>query len=75
MPSPGTGVYSHLLLGVGPAGDLNDHVEDGLLGIGVERDIVEGRDGDAILLDVDAVLQGVGSADLADAVVGSHGCN
>lgn len=66
---------AYLLLGVGPAGNLNNHVEDGLLGVGIERDIVEGRDGDAILLDVDAVLQGVGSADLADGVVGSHGCD
>ncbi len=34
---------------------------------------MKGRDGDAILLDVDAVLQGVGSTDLADAVLGRHG--
>lgn len=74
-PSREAGVEAYLLLGVGPAGNLNDHVEDGLLGIGIERDIVEGRDGDAILLDVDAVLQGVGSANLADAVLGSHGCD
>lgn len=72
---------THLLLGVGPAGDLDDHVQDGLLLVGVERDVVEGRDGHAILLDVDAVLKGVRSADLArgeDARgVGeslSHGC-
>ena len=32
---------------------------------------MEGGDGDAILLDVDAVLQGVGSRDLADGV--GHG--
>ena len=58
----------YLLLGVGPAGDLNDHVEDGLLLVGIEGDIVEGRDGLAILLDVDTVLQGVGLADLANGV-------
>ena len=60
-----------LLFGVGPAGDLDNHVEDGLLVIGVQRDIVERRDGHAILLDVDAVLQGVGLADLAGDV--GHG--
>jgi len=56
---------TYLLLGVGPAGDLDDHVQDGLLLVGVERDVVEGRDGHAILLDVDAVLESVRSADLA----------
>ena len=61
-------MLSYLLLGVGPAGDLNDHVEDGLLLVGIEGDIVEGRDGLAILLDVDTVLQGVGLADLANGV-------
>lgn len=61
----------YLLLGVGPAGDLNDHVEDGLLLVGVERDVVEGGDRDAILLNVDPVVQGVGLANLADGV--GHG--
>ena len=72
---------TYLLLGVGPAGDLDDHVQDGLLLVGVERDVVEGRDGHAILLDVDAVLESVRSADLAGGEdargVGeslSHGC-
>ena len=37
----------------------------------VERDIVERRDGDAILLVVDTVLQRVGLANLADGV--GHG--
>ena len=56
---------SYLLLGVGPARDLDNHVEDGLLVIGVEGDIVEGRDRDTILLDVYPVLQGVGLADFS----------
>lgn len=56
---------THLHLRVGPAGDLDDHVEDGLLLIGIQRDVVEGRDGNAILLDVDAVLKGVGRGDPA----------
>ena len=62
-----------LLLGIGPARDLDDHVKDGLLGIGVERDVVEGRDGHTVLFDVHAVLERVGGGDLADAVGGRHG--
>lgn len=64
------GLGTDLELGVGPAGDLDDHVQDGLLLVGVEGDVVEGRDGDAILLDVDAVLEGVGRSDLAHLVGG-----
>ena len=45
-----------LHLRVGPAGDLNDHVEDGVVLVGEERDVVEGRHHTAIVLDVDAVL-------------------
>lgn len=63
---------THLLLGVGPAGDLDNHVQDGLLLIGIERNVVEGRDRDAILLDEDAVVKGVGSADVAGGVLRSH---
>lgn len=59
---------AYLLLGVGPAGNLNDHVEDCLLSVGIEGDIVEGRDRLAILLDVHPVLQGEGLADLADGI-------
>lgn len=64
-------MWAYLLLSVGPARDLNNHVQDVLLLIGVERDIVERRDGDAILLVVDTVLQRVGLANLADGV--GHG--
>ena len=73
-PVAGWGAGTHLHLRVGPAGDLDDHVEDGLLLVGIQRDVVEGRDGLAILLDVDAVLEGVGSANLAGCVLalGSH---
>lgn len=60
--------FTYLLLGVGPARDLNDHVQDGLLLIGIEGDVVEGGDGDAILLDVDAVLKSVRSANVAGSV-------
>ena len=62
---PRPSISTYLLLGVGPAGDLDDHVQDGLLLVGVERDVVEGRDGHAILLDVDAVLESVRSTDFA----------
>jgi hypothetical protein len=45
-----------LHLRVGPARDLDDHVQDALGLVGEERDVVEGRDDGAILLDVDAML-------------------
>lgn len=62
---------AYLHLRVGPAGNLNDHVQDRLLGIGVQRNVVERRDGLAILLNVDAVLQRVLGSDLAGSV--GHG--
>lgn len=48
-----------LELGVGPAGDLDDHVEDAIALVGEKRDVVEGRDDLAVLLDEDAVVCGV----------------
>lgn len=45
-----------LHLGVGPAGDLNDHVEDALVLVGEQRDVVEGGDDGAILFDEHAML-------------------
>ncbi len=65
-------VRTHLKLAIGPSWDLNDHVQDGLLLVGIERDVVEWRDWLAILLDVDAVLQGVWGTDLTDRVLRSH---
>ena len=65
---------AHLHLGVGPSWDLNDHVHDGLLLVGVERDIVEWRDWLPILLDVDAVLQCVWGTNFADGILRSHVC-
>lgn len=38
---------------------LDDHVEDGLLLVGVQRNVMEGGDWDTILLDVDSVLEGL----------------
>lgn len=65
----GEGLFrSHLLLGIGPSWNLNDHVQDGLLLVGVQGNVVEGRDWDAILLDVDAALEGVECSNLARSV-------
>jgi len=49
-----------LHLGVCPSRDLDDHVAESLLLIGVERDIVERGDGGTVLLDEDTVIEGVG---------------
>jgi len=57
---------------VGPSWDLDDHVENCLLFIGIQRNVVEGRDWDSILLNVDTVLQSVWGTDLSDTVLGSH---
>ena len=43
-------------LGVGPAGNLDDHVEYAIALIGEERDVVERGDDLAILLDEDAMF-------------------
>lgn len=59
---------AHLKLAVSPSRNLDNHVQDGLLLVGVERNVVEGGHGDAILLDVDAVLQSVLGGNLADGV-------
>ena len=59
---------SYLLLGIGPTGNLDDHVEDGLLLVGEQRNVVEGRDWLAIFLEVDAVLEGVRGGDGAHSI-------
>lgn len=43
-------------LGVGPAGNLDDHVEYAIALIGEERDVMERGDDLTILLDVDAMF-------------------
>ena len=45
-----------LHLGVGPARDFNDHVEDAIVRISEQRDVVPGRDGSTLLLDEHTVL-------------------
>lgn len=64
---------THFHLRIRPARHLDDHVEDRLLLVGVQRDVVEGRDGHTILLDEDAVLEGVGGANLAGGVLALGG--
>jgi hypothetical protein len=59
---------THLHLRIGPAGHLNDHVENRLLLVGVERDVVPWRNELAVLLNVDAVLERVGRLNLAGSV-------
>jgi len=51
---------ANLHLCVGPPWDLNNHVEESLLLIGIERNIVEWRNWDTISLDVDTMVNGVG---------------
>jgi hypothetical protein len=58
-------VLADFLLGVGPARDFDDHVEDlgGCGGArGEEGDIVPGRHNNTVLLKVDAVFKRVGRA-------------
>src|SRR5258706_502169 len=45
-----TSKVAHLKLAIGPSGDLNYHVQDSLLLIGIQRNVVEGRDWNSILL-------------------------
>lgn len=67
-----TVVKTCLHLAIGPPRDLNDHVQDGLLLVGVQGDIMERGDGHAILLDIDAVLKSVWAGDLSGLVGRSH---
>ena len=62
-------MVSYLKLSVGPSWDLDDHVQNGLLFIGVKGDIVESGERRAILLDEAAVLESVGRPDLAGGVL------
>lgn len=64
---------TYLHLSICPSRHLDNHVQDGLLLVGVERDVVEGADKLAILLDIDTVFEGVGRGDLAGSVGGHSG--
>jgi len=43
-------ILGDLELGIGPTGNLDNHVEDVVGLVSVERNIVEGRDGDTVAL-------------------------
>lgn len=63
VTAQGIGCIIHLHLRIGPSWHLNNHVENGLLRIGIQRDIMEGRHRFAILLDKHAILEGIRRAD------------
>lgn len=46
----------NLHLGVGPARNLYDHVEDAIVLISKERNVMEGGNDRAILLDINAMI-------------------
>ena len=56
---------THLHLGIGPARNLDNHVEHSLLLIGIEGNVVKRRQRCAIFFNVHAVLKSVGSTDFA----------
>lgn len=58
----------HLHLGISPPGDLHYHVQHSLLVIGIKRNVVERGYHDSILLNVDTVLQSIGSTNLPDGI-------
>lgn len=47
---------TYLQLGIGPSGYLDDHVQDCLLLIGIERNIVEGGEWSPVLFDIATVV-------------------
>lgn len=54
----------YLHLGISPPRDLHYHIQHRLLVIGIEGNVVERGDHNSVLLNVDAVLQGIGSTNL-----------
>jgi len=66
-------LFGYFHLGVGPTGDLDDHVEDAIVPVGEKRDVVEGRDDLTVSFSVDPVIEGVGCADETRCILGSHG--
>lgn len=49
-------LLAYLHFGVGPPGDLHDHVQDSIVLVREERNVVERRDDLAVALNVSAVL-------------------
>jgi hypothetical protein len=66
---------THLHLSIGPSRNLDNHVEDGALLVGIERDVMERAQRLSILFNEDAMLQCIGSTNLANAVLGAHLCS
>jgi len=67
-------LLGYLHLRIGPPRDLDNHVEDTIVGVGEEGDVMEGRnDGVIVLLDEDTVFKSISSADLACGVL-RHPC-
>ena len=58
----------YLHLGISPPRDLHYHVQHRLLVIGIEGNVVERGDHNSVLLNVDAVLQSIGSTNLPDSI-------
>ena len=48
---------TYFKLAIGPSRNLNNHVQDGLLLIGIQRNIVEGRNRYSIFFNIDTVIQ------------------
>jgi len=65
--------FADLKLGVGPAGNLDDHVEDAIALIGKKRDVVEGGEDGSVLFSIDAMFEGIGSTDDTGRKLGTHG--
>ena len=63
-------MMTYLHFGISPAWNLHNHVKNGLLLIGVQGDVMKGRQWDTILFNVDAMLQCVGGPILSDRVPG-----
>jgi hypothetical protein len=63
-------LFGDLHLGVCPARDLDDHVEDAIVLVCEERDVVEGGDNLAVVLCKDSVIESVGCADETGCVLG-----
>jgi len=65
---------TNLKLGLCPSRDLNNHVEHRLLGVGIERDIMESGARLTVFLNVGSVLKSVGLANFPNAEA-RHVCN
>jgi len=61
-----------LHLRVGPARDLNDHVEDAIVLVSEERNVVEGRNNGSVLFNEHTMFKSVGRANKARGVLRSH---